>query len=96
MTLKKSDWLFHKLAPFYDHLIRTPQVDRLKGLLKLSKDNYLLDLGGGTGRVSHHFTGLGAEVLVCDINRSMLKQVKSNLFEWSRLSRELSGFTAIF
>lgn len=76
MIFRQQDWLFHRLAPFYDYLIRPPQVDRLKDLLNLSRDHYLLYLGGGTGRVSYHFTGLGAKVLVCDINRSMLKQAK--------------------
>jgi ubiquinone/menaquinone biosynthesis C-methylase UbiE len=76
MIFQQQDWLFHWLAPFYDYLIRPSQADRLKDLLNLSQDNYLLDLGGGTGRVSRHFMGLGAKVLVCDINRSMLKQAK--------------------
>ena len=72
----QPDWLFHWLAPFYDYLIRPPQADRLKGLLNLSQDDYLLDLGGGTGRVSHQFSDLGAKALICDINHSMLKQAK--------------------
>lgn len=76
MIFRQPDWFFHWLAPFYDYLVRTPQLDRLKDLLDLSHGDYLLDLGGGTGRVSHQFTGLGANVLICDINRSMLKQAK--------------------
>ena len=36
----------------------------------------MVDVGGGTGRVSSHFSGLTANVLVCDINRSMLKQAR--------------------
>ena len=42
--------------------------------MNLSPNDYLLDLGRGTGRVPHHFAGLGVKVLVCDINPSMLKQ----------------------
>jgi demethylmenaquinone methyltransferase/2-methoxy-6-polyprenyl-1,4-benzoquinol methylase len=76
MIFRQPDWLFHRLAPFYDNLIRAPQADRLRNLLNLSQDSYLLDLGGGTGRVSQHFAGLGAKVLVGDINSSMLKQAK--------------------
>ena len=72
----QSDWLFHCLAPIYDHLIRPPRANRLKKLLNLKPNHNLLDLGGGTGRVSHHFTGLGATVIVCDINPSMLKQAR--------------------
>ena len=76
MIFKQPDWVFRRLAPFYDYLIRPPQTDRLKDLLNLSRGSYLLDLGGGTGRVSKKFTGLGLKVLVCDINRSMLEQAK--------------------
>jgi len=75
-VLKKKDWLFHFLAPFYDHLIRRPQPDRLKILLDLPPNGFLLDLAGGTGRVSFHFAGPNTNILVCDINYSMLKQVK--------------------
>jgi hypothetical protein len=32
MTSSNQDWLFHRLAPFYDYLIRRPQVNRLKAL----------------------------------------------------------------
>lgn len=75
-VFKKKDWLFHFLAPFYDHLIRRPQSDRIKDLLNLPPNGFLLDLAGGTGRVSFHFAGPNTNILVCDINRSMLKQVK--------------------
>lgn len=74
IIFRQPDWLFHLLAPFYDHLIRPPQTDRLATLLNLSPNDYLLDIGGGTGRVSQHFTGPGARVMVCDINQSMLTQ----------------------
>lgn len=76
MTSSNQDWLFHRLAPFYDYLIRRPQVNRLKTLLNLPLNGYLLDLGGGTGRVSRNLVTPEAKVLVCDINRSMLHQVK--------------------
>jgi len=76
MTSSNQDWLFHRLAPFYDYLIRRPQVNRLKALLNLPPNGYLLDLGGGTGRVSRNFVAPETHVLVCDINRSMLHQVK--------------------
>ena len=76
MTSSNQDWLFHRLAPFYDYLIRRPQVNRLKALLNLPPNGYLLDLGGGTGQVSRNFVAPETHVLVCDINRSMLHQVK--------------------
>ena len=75
-VLRQQDWLFHRLAPFYDYLIRRPQADRLRDLLDLPPNGVMVDVGGGTGRVSSHFSNLTANVLVCDINRSMLKQAQ--------------------
>lgn len=75
-VLRQQDWLFHRLAPFYDYLIRRPQADRLRDLLDLPPNGVMVDVGGGMGRVSSHFSGLTANVLVCDINRSMLKQAQ--------------------
>lgn len=72
----KQDWLFHCLAPFYDYLIRRPQIHRFKELLDLPPNGVMIDVGGGTGRVSHHLTEFTANVCICDINRSMLKQAK--------------------
>jgi demethylmenaquinone methyltransferase/2-methoxy-6-polyprenyl-1,4-benzoquinol methylase len=65
---------FRWLSPFYDHLIRRPEIDRLTALLRMPSNGRLLDVGGGTGRVSQHFTSSFACVVVCDINRSMLIQ----------------------
>lgn len=76
MNFRQKDWLFHWLAPVYDFFIRKPQIDRLKVLLDLPKKGYLLDAGGGTGRVSSNLVDLTAHVVVCDINRSMLRQMK--------------------
>jgi demethylmenaquinone methyltransferase/2-methoxy-6-polyprenyl-1,4-benzoquinol methylase len=76
MGYKKKDWLFHLSAPVYDFFIRNPQIDRIVRLMDLPKRGYLLDAGGGTGRVSSHLVDLAAHVVVCDINHSMLKQMK--------------------
>ena len=76
VDFRRQDWLFHCLAPFYDKLIPRPQVDRLNNLLNLPPNGYLLDVGGGTGRVSYHLAGGGTQVVVCDMNPGMLKQVK--------------------
>ena len=50
--MRKQDWLFHYLAPFYDYLIRRPQIDRLKDLLDLPPDGVMIDVGGGTGMIT--------------------------------------------
>ena len=51
-VLRQQDWLFHRLAPFYDYLIRRPQADRLRDLLDLPPNGVMVDVGGGTGRRS--------------------------------------------
>ena len=72
MSIDRQDRLFDWLAPIYDCLIRRPEVHRLGTLLDLPPRGSLLDLAGGTGRVSRLFSAPGTRVVVCDINRSML------------------------
>jgi len=43
---------FDILAPVYDRLIGPPDPARLTALLRLPTDGWLLDAGGGTGRVA--------------------------------------------
>ena len=43
---------FKFIAPFYDRPTGPPDPLRLMGLLKLPAAGWLLDGGGGTGRVS--------------------------------------------
>jgi demethylmenaquinone methyltransferase/2-methoxy-6-polyprenyl-1,4-benzoquinol methylase len=74
--VRQKDWLFHHLAPIYDYLIRKPPDDRLISLLNLGQNGVMLDVGGGTGRISACFSDHSAHIFVCDINRSMLKQAQ--------------------
>ena len=74
MSPKHHDTLFRLLAPVYDYLIRPPEMDRIRTLLNIPAGGRLLDLGGGTGRVSGRLTGAGIDVVVSDINRPMLRQ----------------------
>ena len=76
MMMNQRDRFFHWLSPIYDYLIRRPEVDRIKALLNLPPKGCLLDLGGGTGRVSQYLAAPESNVVVCDVNRSMLNQAK--------------------
>ena len=71
---KSHDGLFRMLAPVYDYVIRPPEVGPLKALLQLPDGGRLLDLAGGTGRVSRHLVKSNTTVVVCDINTAMLRQ----------------------
>jgi len=65
---------FSLLAPFYDHVIGTTDVDRLRELLDLPVRGRLLDAGGGTGRVAQALRGMAAEIVVTDVSPPMLRR----------------------
>ena len=54
---------FDLIASIYDRLIGPPNTERLRQLLNLPTDGWLLDGGGGTGRVWSHLDGLTAMLL---------------------------------
>jgi SAM-dependent methyltransferase len=68
---------FGLLAPLYEHLLRAPPLAPWRRVLKLPAEGLLLDVGGGTGRVSAPLAdGLGG-VIVLDVSRKMLMQAAS-------------------
>lgn len=68
--------LFDLVAPFYERLIRPPDFRILADLLGLPADTWLLDAGGGTGRVSAALAPLTAGVVVSDLSFRMLAQAR--------------------
>lgn len=58
-------------APVYDRVLGAPDAERLRRLL--GTGGWLLDLGGGTGRVSAR---LAPPVVVCDLSRRMLTRAR--------------------
>ena len=67
---------FDLIASIYDRLIGPPDTERLQQLLKLPTDGWLLDGGGGTGRVSSHLNGLVGHIVVSDLSHRMLKKAR--------------------
>jgi len=67
---------FDLIASIYDRLIGSPNTQRLRHLLRLPTDGWLLDGGGGTGRVSSHLNGLAAHIAVSDLSHRMLKKAR--------------------
>ena len=65
---------FSLLAPFYDRVFGVRGADRLQELLALPANGPLLDVGGGTGRVTQSLRGLAAPLLVSDVSVGMLRQ----------------------
>ena len=67
---------FDIIASVYDRLIGPPDTVRLRDLLKLPSKGWLLDSGGGTGRVSSHLYPLVEHVVVSDLSHRMLRKAR--------------------
>ena len=65
---------FGALAPWYDRLIRPADPTRLLALLALSPGLRVLDVGGGTGRVTQTLRATGAALTIVDPAAEMLRQ----------------------
>jgi demethylmenaquinone methyltransferase/2-methoxy-6-polyprenyl-1,4-benzoquinol methylase len=87
---------FDLIAPIYDRLIGPPDTERLQQLLKLPTDGWLLDGGGGTGRVSSRLNGLAGHIVVSDLSHRMLKKARGEKVRPVRAHVELLPFTDEF
>jgi len=67
---------FDLLAPFYDRLIRQPDLTQLASLAGLPCSGRLLDAGGGTGRIALGLAGMVGRVVVADESIAMLAQAR--------------------
>ncbi len=67
---------FDLLAPFYERFIPPPEPSRLADLLRLPTAGWLLDAGGGTGRVSMQLRPLVGRLVISDLSQPMLKQAQ--------------------
>lgn len=65
---------FGWLAPWYERVIRQSDLDVLIRLLGATPEHTLLDVGGGTGRVTEHFTDLVDAAWVLDLSSGMLRE----------------------
>lgn len=67
---------FGLIAPFYDRLFCFTDGEMIKQLAKLDSAHSMLEIGGGTGRVSIEFIHLLDFIEIIDINWKMLKRSK--------------------
>lgn len=65
---------FSFIAPFYDRAIPLKHVESLLEHAKLPATGYLLDAGGGTGRVAVALQGYVTQTIVADVSLGMLRQ----------------------
>lgn len=83
---------FDILAPFYDRLMGAPDVARLTQLLRLPSPGCLLDLGGGTGRVSSPLRRMVGRLVVCDVCERMLAKAREKKLDVVRARSEALPF----
>ena len=70
---------FDFIAPLYDRMIGPPDTERLQKLLTLPASGWLLDGGGGTGRVWSHLNGRACNIVVSDLSHHMLKKAREKM-----------------
>lgn len=82
---------FDFISSVYDRVIGEPDREALHSLLRLPTDTWLLDAGGGTGRVATYLTPHVGGLVVCDRSKGMLKEAhrKGTLFPVRALSETL-------
>ena len=68
---------FDALAPLYDRLIAPPDPARLHALLALPTNGWLLDAGGGTGRITSQLRSFAGNVVLLDRSQPMLRQAQA-------------------
>ena len=69
---------FGFLAPFYERFIKPNLPETLIEILELNGDESLLDVGGGTGRISQFMTPLAKQVILADLSHEMLAESQNN------------------
>lgn len=67
---------FDFIAPFYDRAIPFARLEKMLEILALPCDGFLLDAGGGTGRIASVLQPYLREVLVADVSPGMLSQAR--------------------
>ncbi len=68
--LRHFDWL----APVYEKIIGGEDASILLKFLDLQPDQWILDAGGGTGRIAANLCGEGRKIFIADLSFQMLRQ----------------------
>lgn len=68
---------FDLIARWYDRLISKPEHDPLHELLAAEAGEFVLDVGGGTGRHASDLMAGGAHVVVYDLSRQMVRHARA-------------------
>lgn len=68
---------FGIIAPYYDRIFGTNYLDDWLELLELPTSGFILDAGGGTGRVAQLLQNKTCSVVVADLSLKMLRHAVS-------------------
>ena len=68
---------FNFLAPIYEHVIKAKLPERLAELVDITSTERMLDVGGGTGRVSQFFSDQVDQIVIADLAFQMLAKSQS-------------------
>jgi demethylmenaquinone methyltransferase/2-methoxy-6-polyprenyl-1,4-benzoquinol methylase len=82
---------FNLLAPIYDKVIQPKPPERLSHLLDLNPATRLLDVGGGTGRITQFLVNNCSEVILLDTSLEMLQKsrLKNGLTQINGASEQI-------
>lgn len=83
---------FDILAPVYDRLFKIRDPEKIKEIAALPASGRLLDVGGGTGRISKPLSQWIDRVIIADLSFAMLQQVdpQPNIFTGCMQSEALA------
>jgi len=76
MKIRNRHGHFNLIAPFYDKVFGSMRHKQLMTHLDAQPGDILLDIGGGTGRVSQYLAGKGVKTIVVDPSPVMLKATR--------------------
>jgi ubiquinone/menaquinone biosynthesis C-methylase UbiE len=68
---------FDFVARWYDQLAGADGDESVRAAMGVEAGQWVLDVGGGTGRHSAPLAAAGARVTVCDMSRGMLEQAQA-------------------
>ncbi len=90
--------LFDFLAPIYDFLAAFRKQERLPEILKLPIAGNLIDVGGGTGRVSQDLQAQVSYAVLLDLSMPMLRKARrrDNLFVFQAKAEHIPCLDAAF
>ncbi|NOZ49535.1 MAG: methyltransferase domain-containing protein [Chloroflexi bacterium] len=72
MKIKPRYGHFNWMAPFYDRMLGRMHHTALIEHLQMTPGQWILDIGGGTGRVAQHLAAMPVHVIVADASPNML------------------------